>query len=81
MVETLRNSQRDWGMVTANGGFLSEHSVGLYSTVPFRGQWCRSDPAACQQKLNKAMLMDGFTFTNTPKGDAILDTCVLQGIV
>lgn len=34
MVERLRAAPGTFGMVTANGGLLSEHAVGIYSTTP-----------------------------------------------
>ena len=34
MVETLRENPRDYGLVLANGGFMSKEAAGLYSTKP-----------------------------------------------
>jgi acetyl-CoA C-acetyltransferase len=34
MIETLRANPGDVGLVSANGGFLTKHAIGLYSTDP-----------------------------------------------
>ncbi len=34
MTETLRGSPGDLGLVTANGGYLTKHALGLYSSTP-----------------------------------------------
>jgi len=34
MVDTLRHDPGSLGMVTANGGFLTKHALGIYSTTP-----------------------------------------------
>ena len=34
MIETLRANPGDVGLVSANGGFLTKHAIGLYSTNP-----------------------------------------------
>jgi acetyl-CoA C-acetyltransferase len=36
MVQTLRNDPGSVGLVTANGGYLTKHALGLYSTEPHR---------------------------------------------
>lgn len=37
MVDLLRRDAGSLGLVTANGGFLTKHALGLYSTEPFTG--------------------------------------------
>lgn len=34
MIGTLRNDEGSIGLVTANGGFLTKHALGIYSTTP-----------------------------------------------
>ncbi len=34
MVERLRHNRQDYGLVLANGGFLSKQAVGIYSALP-----------------------------------------------
>lgn len=47
MVERLRGDPGSFGLVTANGGVLSKHAAGVYSTKRFdeaaRGPWRRPD--------------------------------------
>eukprot|EP00039_Didymoeca_costata_P009408 m.124492 g.124492 ORF g.124492 m.124492 type:complete len:597 (-) comp14473_c0_seq2:32-1822(-) len=54
MVQSLRQNRGEYGMVTANGGFLSKHSVGIYSCVPYKeSKWKRVNPELYQLKLNE----------------------------
>lgn len=76
MVETLRKNPGEWGMVTANGGFLTEHSVGFYSTTPFRGRWKRPDHNKVQVDLNEMMVENAYTVSTCPNGAAVVDSCV-----
>jgi acetyl-CoA C-acetyltransferase len=78
MVETLRAHPSEWGLVTANGGWLSEHSVGIYSTQPFRGRWVRANPAPLQAELNRTSLAAGFTVCDNPNGRAELDVFTVE---
>jgi acetyl-CoA C-acetyltransferase len=52
MVARLRGKPDEVGLVTANGGYLSKHSMGLYSARPVEGAWRREDPAAYQAALS-----------------------------
>ncbi|HEX2463976.1 MAG TPA: acetyl-CoA acetyltransferase, partial [Thermoanaerobaculia bacterium] len=51
MVGRLRGKRDEVGLVTANGGYLSKHSMGLYSAQPVEGDWRREDPASYQAAL------------------------------
>ena len=51
MVGRLRGRPDQVGLVTANGGYLSKHSMGLYSARPVEGKWRREDPATYQATL------------------------------
>ena len=53
MVEILRRAPGELGMVTANGGYLSKHSAGIYSSAPppFT-TWRREPPSDYQEKLD-----------------------------
>ena len=58
MVEKLREHPGEFGLVTANGGFMSKHSLGLYSTTRFNHSdpariWQRPNPAALQQEVGR----------------------------
>jgi acetyl-CoA C-acetyltransferase len=52
MVGRLRGKPDEVGLVTANGGYLSKHSMGLYSALPVEGEWQREDPAGYQAALS-----------------------------
>ena len=48
MVARLRAAGRGTGMVTANGGYLTKHAVGIYGAAPPQRPWGERDPAAAQ---------------------------------
>lgn len=58
MVDKLRANPGRFGLVTANGGYLTKHSAGIYSTtpspVPSQGSepWVREDPALYQAEID-----------------------------
>jgi len=60
MMEHLRANPGTFGMVTGNGGFLSKHAAGIYSTTPYAvthpgaQAWTRTDPAEYQVVLDSA---------------------------
>ena len=56
MADTLRAAPGTYGLVTANGGYLTKHSAGIYSTeppVPAQGDvpWVRKDPTRYQGRI------------------------------
>jgi len=54
MVELLRESPGQKGMITANGGMLTKHAFGVYSTEPgdenFRYEDCQDEVNACPSR-------------------------------
>ncbi len=53
MAERLRADPGSRGLVTANGGYLSKHSAGIYSSEPAPHKpWRREDPAAYQPRID-----------------------------
>jgi acetyl-CoA C-acetyltransferase len=75
MVERLRAHPADFGLVLANGGFLSKQAVGIYSAVP-RHDWAAVSSAAIQQQIDDQVapalvaasgeaVVDTFTVTTT----------------
>ena len=52
MVGRVRAAPGRFGMVTANGNFLTKHAFGIYGTEPWRGPWRRERPAAYQAALD-----------------------------
>jgi acetyl-CoA C-acetyltransferase len=52
MMRRLRAHPGAYGMVTANGNYVTKHSFGIYSTTPFQGKWHRESPAVLQAELD-----------------------------
>ena len=52
MTDLLRAAPGTFGMVTANGGYLSKHSAGIYSTTPVNKPWERVAPATYQAQID-----------------------------
>lgn len=75
MVDVLRANAGDYGLVTANGGYLTKHSAGIYSTrptevsgaVPF---W-REDPATYQAEIDATPHPE---IVERPDGEATIET-------
>ncbi len=49
MVTSLRGNTDSHGLVTANGYYLTKHSLGLYSTQPGKQPWQMLDSLPLQQ--------------------------------
>lgn len=80
MVSLLRARPGGWGLVTANGGLLSKHATGIYSTTPFSGKWIRPNLAADQAAVDAVASP---VVTETPEGRATVETytvCFRRGI-
>jgi len=71
MMEKLRAKPSTKGLVTANGWFVTKHSIGLYSTAPVEGQWRREDPRILQTEIES---MDHPQVTETPSGPATIES-------
>ncbi len=71
MVPMLRAKPGSFGLITANGGYLSKHAAGIYSTTPTEGTWQREDPAGYQAEIDA---MESPTVTETPDGAATIET-------
>jgi acetyl-CoA C-acetyltransferase len=52
MMQRLRDNPGDWGLVTANGWFLTKQSTGIYSTTPPTKPFERQDPKIIQQEID-----------------------------
>ncbi len=77
MMRRLRARPGAFGLVTANGNYLTKHSFGVYSTQPPAGRWRREDPSVLQAQLDARPKPP---FTETPQGHATIETCtVLHG--
>jgi acetyl-CoA C-acetyltransferase len=52
MCEQLRAGGSQHGLVTANGGYLTKHAVGVYSTQPGANAWSERDTARSQAAVD-----------------------------
>lgn len=52
MMRRLRSHSSSYGLVTANGNYVTKHSFGVYSTAPFQGRWRRENPSVLQAELD-----------------------------
>tara|TARA_Y100000590_G_scaffold431448_1_gene546257 strand:+ start:15879 stop:17432 length:1554 start_codon:yes stop_codon:yes gene_type:complete len=50
MMNKLRSNQGTYGMVNANGWFLTKHGLGLFSSKPFLGEWNQVIDSSLLQK-------------------------------
>lgn len=71
MVTHLRQSPGTYGLVTANGGLLTKHAAGLYSTIPSQEAWSRPDPAAAQREIDAILPVP---VAEQAFGDAVIET-------
>ena len=71
MVERLREFPDSFGLVTANGGYFSKHSAGIYSTARREPSWSRTSPEKYQRVIDSVR---DVPFTENPNGDALVET-------
>jgi len=77
MMNVVRAKPGSFGMVTANGNYLTKHSAGLYSTEPTKGPWCREDPKKFQSELDARPKQ---SVNTAPSGTGTVETyCVAYG--
>ena len=77
MMNVVRRKPGSFGMVTANGNYLTKHSAGLYSTEPTKGSWRRQDPKKFQAELDAGPKRKVDT---KPTGTGTIETyCVTYG--
>ena len=77
MMNVVRSKPGSFGMVTANGNYLTKHSAGLYSTEPTRGPWRREDPKKLQAELDARPKQ---RVNTAPSGIGTIETyCVAYG--
>ena len=77
MMNVVRRKPGSFGMVTANGNYLTKHSAGLYSTAPTEGPWRREDPKKFQAELDARPKQHVET---KPAGTGTIETyCVAYG--
>lgn len=71
MMRRVRGVPGSFGLVTANGNYVTKHSFGVYSTEPFPGTWRREAPSVLQSQLDA---LPTAPFTQTPVGAATVET-------
>ncbi len=71
MVARCRAAPGSFGLVFANGGYLTKHGFGVYSTEPTRGEWRRADPASYQAAIDA---MPSPPLVEKPEGEAVVET-------
>jgi acetyl-CoA C-acetyltransferase len=71
MLRRLRARPGAFGLVTANGNYVTKHSFGVYSTTAPAGPWRREAPALLQARLDA---LPKAPFTETPQGAATIET-------
>ena len=71
MMNRLRADPGSFGLLNANGWFITKHSLGIYSTAPPAAPWRREDPANYQDEI---LDQDVPAFTETPEGSATIET-------
>ncbi len=71
MIQHLRESAGEYGLVTGLGWFATKHSAGVYSSRPPEGDWRRTDPAVDQREIDAA---EGAQFIEQAEGDATVET-------
>lgn len=69
VVARCRAKPGSWGMVTANGGYLTKHSFGVYSTTP-ANDWMRDDPRIYQAQVDA---IKGPALTENPDGEGYIE--------
>jgi len=71
MMRRLRARPGAFGLVTANGNYVTKHSFGVYSTAAPAGPWRRESPAVLQAQMDA---LPRAPFTETPHGEARIET-------
>ena len=71
MVERMRAQPGAFGLVTANGNYITKHAAGLYSSTALTKPWAREDPAILQRELDA---MPKPPFTTAPEGRAKIES-------
>jgi acetyl-CoA C-acetyltransferase len=84
----VRAKPGSFGLVTANGNYVTKHSFGVYSNTPVEGRWQREDPGVLQGELDalpKAALVEQAAGAATVETYTIMhgktgpERCVLFG--
>ena len=75
MVESLRADPGSFGLVYANGGWMSKHAAGVYSTKPPEDGWRSFDNTQLQERVDSEPVADVEPF---PDGAASIETYTIR---
>ena len=75
MVEKLRADHSSYGLVYANGGWMSKHAVGIYSATAPSGEWKACNSENLQQEVDDQHHPE---ICRRPNGEAILETYTIH---
>jgi acetyl-CoA C-acetyltransferase len=71
MMEKLRAKPGAFGLVTANGWYLTKHALGIYSTTPPAKPFEREDPKSYQKEIDALPRPE---LAREPSGEATIET-------
>lgn len=71
MMEEVRAKPGAFGLVTANGWYVTKHALGIYSTTPVKGAWKREDPKSYQRDIDA---MPHPEVDPKPEGEGTIET-------
>ncbi len=74
MMDKVRSQPGSIGLCTANGWYVTKHSMGIYSANPFEGEWRREDPSLLQAEIDA---QEKVTVAVIPEGPATVETCTV----
>ncbi len=74
MLDKLRADPCSFGLCTANGWYVTKHSLGIYSTEPVEGEWAREDPKVLQAELDAGSRVE---VAEKPEGKGTVETSTL----
>ncbi|MFK7907480.1 MAG: enoyl-CoA hydratase-related protein, partial [Chitinophagales bacterium] len=75
LVENLRKDKGSFGLIYANGGWMSKHATGIYSTQAIEGEWQTQDSTPFQNKVDETPKIE---IDRNPEGEAILETYTIH---
>ena len=71
MMERLRENNNSKGLCTSNGWYATKHGIGLYSNIPYEGNWKREEPKNYQKTIDDLNRPD---VDENPNGNAKIET-------
>jgi len=75
MMRRLRAAPGRFGLVSANGNYLTKHAWGVYSTTPLAGPWPGEDAPPLQAELDR---LPRAPLVDEANGAAVIETCTVM---